>query len=99
MEKSEVEKGRSVFKELKDEIVRESHHTITLKKIIKIIFKSGLALRKAIVQKEVSPRKQKKLVSDATNAPRRVIEPARMVALRVSKATQNKRNLQAKFEQ
>ena len=79
--------------------MRESDHTITLKNG-KIIGKSDLAIKRLSALKKASPRKRDQLMKcNATKGPRKIIKPQRNVGFRSSKATQKKRNLQAKFEE
>ena len=92
-------KSEPFYRELKEEIVRESDHTITLKNG-KIIGKSDLAIKRLSALKKASPRKRDQLMKcNATKGPRKIIKPQRNVGFRSSKATQKKRNLQAKFEE
>ena len=92
-------KSEPFYKELKEEIVRESYHTITLKNG-KIIRKSGLAIKRQPALKKPSPRKKNQLVKFyATKGLRKTTRPQRNVGVKSSGATQKKRKLQAKFEE
>ena len=92
-------KSEPFYRELKDEIVRESDHTVTLKNG-KIIRKSDLAIRRQLAQKKPSPRKRDQLVKFyATKGLRKTAKPQRNVGFKSSRATQKKRNLQSKFEE
>ena len=92
-------KSEPFYKELKEEIVRESDHTITLKNG-KIIRKSDLAIKTQSALKRPSPRKKNQLVKFyATKGLRKTTRPQRNVGFESSRATQKKRNLQAKFEE
>ena len=82
-----------------EEIVRESDHIITLKNG-KIIRKSDLAIKKQSALKKPSSRKRDQLVKFfATKGLRKITKPQRNVGFKSSRATQKKRNLQAKFEE
>ena len=84
---------------LKDEIVRESDHTVTLKNG-KVIRKSDLAIKKQPTQKKPSPRKRDQLVEFyATKGLRKTAKPQRNVGFKSSRAMQKERNLQSKFEE
>ena len=92
-------KSEPFYKELKEEIVKESDHTITLKNG-KIIRKSDLAIKRQPVLKKPSLRKKNQLVKFyATKGLRKTTRPQRNVGFKSSRATQKKRNLQAKFEE
>ena len=92
-------KSEPFYRELKDEIVRESDHTVTLKNG-KIIRKSDLAIKRQLAQKKPSPRKRDQLVKFyATKRLRKTAKPQRNVGFKSSRATQKKRNLQSKFEE
>ena len=92
-------KSEPFYKELKEEIVRESDHTITLK-IGKIIRKSDLAIKRQPALKKPSPRKKNQLVKFyATKGLRKTTRPQKNVGYKSSRTTQKKRNLQAKFEE
>ena len=89
-------KSEPFYNELKEEIVRESDHTITLK-IGKTIRKSDLAIKRQPALKKPSPRKRNQLVNFyATKDLMKTTKPQLNVGLK--RATQKKRNLQAKFE-
>ena len=80
-------KSEPFYRELKEEIGRESDHTITLK----IIRKSDLATKKQSAPKKISPRKRNQLVNFyATKGPRKIMKPQRNFGFRSSKATQKK---------
>ena len=86
-------KSEPFYRELKEEIVRESDHTVTLKNG-KLIRKSDIAIKRQPAPKKASPRKRDQLVKFcATKGPRKVMKPQRNVAFRSSNATQKKRNL------
>ena len=92
-------KSEPFYRELKEEIVRESDHTITLKNG-KIIQKSDLAIKKQPALKKPCPRKRDQLVKIyATKGLRKITKPQRNVGFKNSRATQKKKNLQAKFEE
>ena len=92
-------KSEPFYKELKEEIVRESDHTITLTNG-KIIHKSDLAIKRQPALKKPSPRKKNQLVKFyATKGLRMITRPQRNVGFKSSRATQKKRNLQPKFEE
>ena len=92
-------KSEPFYKELKEEIVRESDHTITLKNG-KILRKFDLAIKKQPALKKPSPRKKNQLVKIyATKGLRKTTRPQRNVGFKSSRTTQKKRNLQAKFEE
>ena len=92
-------KSEPFYNELRKEIVSESDHTLTLRNG-KLIRKSDLAIKKQPFPKKASPRKRDQLVKFyATKGPRKIIKPQRNVGFKNSKATQKKRNLQAKFEE
>ena len=92
-------KSEPFYKDLKEEIVRESDHTITFKNG-KIIRKSDLAIKRQPAPKKPSPRKKNQLVKFyATKGLRKTTRPQRNVGFKISRATQKKRNLQAKFEE
>ena len=92
-------KSEPFYRELKEEIVRESDHTVTLKNG-KLKRKSDLAIKRQLAPKKASPRKRDQLVKFyATKGPRKITKPQRNVGFRSSKATQKKRSLQAKFEE
>ena len=92
-------KIKPFYKELKEEIERESDHTITLKNG-KILRKSDLAMKRQPALKKSSPRKKNKLVKFyATKGLRKTTRPQRNVGFKSSRSTQKKRNLQAKFEE
>ena len=87
------------YRELKDEIARESDHTITLKNG-KVIRKSDLAIERQPTMKKPSPRKRDQLVKFyATKGLRKTAKPQRNVGFKSSRATQKKKNLQSKFEE
>ena len=92
-------KSEPFYRILKDEIVRESDHTVTLKKG-KIIRKSDLAIKRQLTQKKRSPRKRDQLVRIyATKGLRKTAKPQRNVGFKSSRTMQKKRNLQSKFEE
>ena len=92
-------KSEPFYKELKEEIVRESDHTITHQNG-KIIRKSDLAIKRQPALKKTSLRKKNQLVKFyATKGLRKTLRPQRNVGFKSSRATQKKRNLQAKFEE
>ena len=92
-------KSEPFYRELKDEIVRESDHIVTLKNG-KIICKSDLAIKRQLAQKKAIPRKRDQLVKFyATNGLRKTAKPLRNVGFKSSRATQKKRNLQSKCEE
>ena len=92
-------KSEPFYRVLKDEIVRESDHTVTLKNG-KVIRKSHLAIKRQPTQKKPSPRKRDQLVKFyATKGLRKTAKPQRNVGFKSSRATQKKRNLQSKFEE
>ena len=72
-------KNEPLYREVKEEIVRESDHTITLKNG-KIKRKSDLAVKRQPAPKKSSPRKKNQLVKFyATKGPRKVVKPQRNV--------------------
>ena len=84
-------KNEPPYRELKEEIVRESDHTHTLKNG-KIIRKSDLTIERQSAPKKVSPRKKNQLVKFyATKEPRKIMKPQRNAGFRSSKATQKKK--------
>ena len=92
-------KSEPFYRELKEEIVRESEHTITLKNR-KTIRKSDLAIKRQPALKKPSPRKRNQLVKFyATKGLRKTTKPQRNVGFKSSRATQKKRDLQTKFEE
>ena len=92
-------KSEPFAKELKDEIVRESDHTVTLKNG-KIMRKSDLAIKRQLAQNKPSPRKRDQLVKFyATKELRKTAKPQRNVGFKSSRATKKKRNLQSRFEE
>ena len=92
-------KSEPFYRVLKDEIVRESDHTVTLKNG-KVIRKSDLAIKRQPTQKKPSPRKRDQLVKFyATKGLRKTAKPQRNIGFKSSRATQKKRNLQSKFEE
>ena len=92
-------KSETFYRELKEEIVRELDHTVTLK-TGKLIRKSDLAIKRQPAPKKASPRKRDQLVKVyATKGPRKIMKPQRNVGFRSSKATQKKRNVQSNFEE
>ena len=92
-------KSEPFYRVLKDEIVRESDHTVTLKNG-KIIRKSDLAIKRQLAQKKPSPRKRDQLARFyATKGLRKTVKPQRNVGFKSSRTTQKKRNLQSKFEE
>ena len=91
-------KSEPFYRVLKDEIVRESDHKVTLKNG-KVIRKSDLAIKKQPTQKKPNPRKRDQLVKFyATKGLRKTAKPQRNVGFKSSRTTQKKRNLQSKFE-
>ena len=95
----ERSKSEPFYRILKDEIVRESDHTVTLKNG-KVIRTSDLAIKRQSTQQKSSPRKRDQLGKFyATKGLRKTAKPQRNVELKSSRATQNKRNLQSKFEE
>ena len=95
----ERSKSEPFYRELKDEIVRESDHTITLKNG-KVLRKSDLAIKRQSTMKKPSPRKRDQLVKFyATKGLRQTAKPQRNVGFKSSRATQKKRNTQSKFEE
>ena len=95
----DITKSEPFYRVLKDEIVRESDHTVTLKNG-KIIRKSDLAIKRHCTQKKPSPRKRDQLVRFyATKGLRKTSKPPRNVGFKSLKSTQKKRNLQWKFEE
>ena len=92
-------KSESFYRELQEEVVRESDNTITPKNG-KIIRKSDLAIKRQPAPKKLSPRKRDQLVNFyATEGLRKITKPQRNVGFKSSRVTQKKRNLQAKFEE
>ena len=76
-------KSEPFYRELKEEIVRESDHTVTLKNG-KIIRKPDLAIKRQPAQKKPSPRKRDQLVKFyATKGLRKTAKPQRNVGLKV----------------
>ena len=92
-------KSDPFYKELKEEMARESDHTITLENG-KIIRKSDSAIKRQPALKKPSSRKRNKLVElYATKGLRKATKPQTNVGFKSSRAIQKKRNLQAKFEE
>ena len=92
-------KSEPFYRELKEEIVRESDHTVTLKNG-KIIRKSDLAIKRQPAQKKPSPRKRDQLVKlYATKGLMKTAKPQRNVGFKSSRATQKKRNIQSNFKE
>ena len=92
-------KSEPFYRELKEEIVRESDHTVILKNG-KIIRKSDLAIKRRPAQKKPSPRKRDQLVKFyATKGLRKTAKPQRNLSFKRSRATQKKRKLPSKFEE
>ena len=86
----ERSKSEPFYRELKDEIVRESDHTITLKNG-KVIRKSDLAIKRQSTMKKPSPRKRDQLVKfDTTKLLRKTAKPQRNVGFKSSRATKKK---------
>ena len=95
----ERSKSEPFYRVLKDEIVRESDNTVTLK-YGKVIRKSDSAIKRQLTQKKPSPRKRDQLVKFyATKGLRKTAKPQRNVGFKSSRATQKKRKLQSKFEE
>ena len=78
-------KNEPYYRVLKDEIVKESDHTVTLKNG-KIIRKSDLAIKRQCTQKKPSPRKRDQLVRFyATKGLRKTAKPPRNIGFKSSK--------------
>ena len=91
-------KSEPFYKELKEEIVRQSDHTTTLKNG-KIIRKSDLAIKRQPALKKPSPRKKNQLVKFyATKGLRKTTRPQRNVGFKSLRATQKKETSRLNFK-
>ena len=80
------------YRELKEELVRESDHTVTLKKE-KLIRKSDLAIKRQPAPKKASPRKRDQLVKfiiDLENQTERPLQDQADLKVEIPNRTESK---------